>query len=91
MGLLRKVFGKREDADWQIVSAHVPGTSDAAILRLRTKRPPGATTYPNAIEITWNYVSDSAFPESQDTQQMASVVSRLNPWVELLEVDTGIV
>ena len=109
MGFLKKLLGRRatgeptsEDVrnhleDWVIVEIARKQTGDAAVMRIRTEKPPGVdcSDFSTAVVIKWPYESTSPMPEQVDNQKMVSFEESidelfgLNGLSELVQVTTG--
>jgi hypothetical protein len=97
VGILSKLSGRRSanaaEPQWSIVKAINPVSSEAAVIRIRTDRP--MDRLPTAIEISWPYLSEKLFPESDERQRMAAFEEAIdeltseNGHTELVQVSTG--
>ena len=109
MKFLRRLFGDApEEApepkaiqehikDWAIVEIARKQTGDAAVLRIRTEKPPGidCEEYSTAVVIKWPYESSSPMPEQGENLKMVAFEEALdelfglNGLSEMVQVTTG--
>jgi hypothetical protein len=83
--------------DWVIVEIVRSETGDAAVLRMRTRKPKGIDSnhYSTAVTIKWSYESDLSLPNDEDNQKMVAFesaideLSGMNGLSELVQVMTG--
>jgi len=109
MNLLKNLLGGRvneeptPDAvqnhmkDWAIVKIVRKQTGDAAVMRIRTEKPPDikCSDYSTAVVIKWPYESSSPMPEQVDNLKMVAFEEAidelfgLNNLSEMVQVTTG--
>lgn len=83
--------------DWRIVKAINDETNEAAVFRLRIRKPPlgNIDAFRTAVRVTWPYTSDSPMP-TKDVQAQQNAfdialdeLSGGNGYAELVQVSTG--